>query len=730
MQRANAALTGENEPDQWRSPVLGGMMSGALKSASSLVGNILDMTGRAVHAQGQAVAPQAGAVNDAMLKHTKDAADWLRSGGQPAGFWENVGAVGEQVLEYLGTDGILKLAGPAAGAGVKTLEAADHLKQAQNVANILAGHPKLAGLVAIGLKASKDAAMLGTQTYLHTEDPEQAATAGAIGGGTSAVASLLGAGITALKNAAPTTTKVGEETVPVMADQLDKEGGLTGKTATKESPAIAAEQQKSLQAVTANTAKRGAMTAIDKVNATRGAFPAAEAGAPQLPAGEGAQPFTFTLETTPPTETPTGEMAHSAAQRQQAAFKDPHFLTESAPTRTGEVAPGGRAIAGAEGATGADIRTGKTPEAAGETVGGGGTLTTTKPAEAQQWLQQIEDLQKSAEYQKLPEAQQSHIEDQRQALEHQLGIYHASPYGGRFAPDDIWESLNHTESFGDAAAQVKGTATPVYQVMDAKSGGEFSKARDAAKQAMGVIERGGTMDAIEQAQKHYDEAQDRINEIFTRHGDAVSRTDYLAAKQAWYHGSTFDMLHAVTEGMANGVTRGETAGGLPRIVKGNTKVFENFLAKANNRERVQQLIGQDGIENLKKMMVLTSDAKLARGTSTVLRETARELEKHVVVGGMAGGALGRLLGGWEGSATGAAAGVGVGAATFAAKQVMRYAAVSPRIGNMVDFAVRNGLSPEHYAPLIARSIAETVAPAPSEAPQPEPQGEPTEGTQQ
>ena len=44
MQRANDALTGANEKDpMWQSPYVGGLLSGGLKSATNMVGNVLDM---------------------------------------------------------------------------------------------------------------------------------------------------------------------------------------------------------------------------------------------------------------------------------------------------------------------------------------------------------------------------------------------------------------------------------------------------------------------------------------------------------------------------------------------------------------------------------------------------------------------------------------------------------------------------------------------------------------
>lgn len=686
-------------------PFAGPLAAGALKSAGSLAGNILDMVSRPLYklkVNGEEMDSRSPEQLRAS-QHVEDAANWLKSGGQAQGFWENVGAVGEQVLEFMGTDGLLKLVGPAAGA----VETGEHLKQAQQVAQTVKANPKLAGLLTIGLKAAKDATMMGAQTYGHSEDPGQAAAAAATGGAFSGAAGLAAMGARALRELGPKALEIAGEKVPVLANQVDEAGGLTGTTATAQGAGkIAAQQQQAAPAVTRNIAREGLETSLNRINATRELIPAGR----QLPAPPDAAPFRFTLETGPAAEERTGEMAQSAAMAPRHAFEDPAYLTASAPTRTAEFAPNGRVIAGQEGTTGADLGSGETPQPGQETVGGGGPLTTSSPQQAEQWLRGIEDAQAAPEYRKLPQAQQDALERSRQALQNQLGMYHAG--GSRFAPRDVPAALGWTNSFGDAAAQARATAEPVYQQMDAASQGEFAKYRDAARQALGVIQRGSTLDAIETAQQRYAEANEKINDIFTRHGDRVNGADYRGAKMAWRDGATFDMLHAITERMANGVTMEETERGLPRVVKGKPEVFENWLAKANqfgpgsNRDRVEDLIGSQGVDNLKKMMMLTRDAKLARATNNVLMSTAqaaREIVGPAGWGALAGAAAAQAMGlpGYQGALAGA------GAAS-AARIVFRYAVTSPEIGNMIDFAARNAVGREHYAPILARMVAQAA----------------------
>jgi hypothetical protein len=712
MQRAKAGLTGENETDeQYQAPATGGMLWGALNSGAHLVGNVLDMIQRpdtkgyiATHpgaTEEEATAALTDTKNpgNRMAAHMKDAADWLRSGGQPEGFWQNVGAVGEQVLEYIGTDGLLKMVGPAAG----TAEAAEHLKQAQQVAQVVKANPKIAGLLAVGLKAAKDATLMGAQTYGHTLDPGQAAEAAAFGGAGRTAGEAAGAAGRALLKRAPQTLKIAGEEIPALAEQVNDAGEPTGASAAG-APKIAEAQQEGAQAVLGNTARQGAGNALTWLNlyGNRTANAAAEA-VPQLAAPEGAEPFTFRLEGPPTKETPTGEIAHSAAQEPRAAFKDPRFKTGSAPTRTAEIGGTGRIIPGAEGGTGADIRTGTAPEARGETVGGGGALTTANPHEAQAWLQQLDDLRQSPTYDSLSTKQQGLIDDQYKALEEQLGLYHASPYVQRFSPADVTAAVGQVNTFGDAAAQVQAAAKPIYETLDRVSGGDFTKFNGQVKQAQQVIRSATSMEAVESAQVRLSEANEAINNLMTRHASEISPTDYRAAKSAWRDSMTLSNLHNVTERMMNGITSEESAQGLPRIMTGRTRALEAWLGQGTNRADAERLIGQEGVSNLKRITLLLSNAGTARAASGVAKETMLEMGRHVGRGGMgamAGAAVAHLAGAdpWTGALTGAALADGM-------RYVMRQAATNPNVGKLLDFAARNHLSPQHYAPLIARAIA-------------------------
>lgn len=685
--------------------VSGRILTGGLKSLSGLAGTVLDLGNRF----NQKVQPEVVAQHPVLQKHLQDAATWLRSGSNPQGFLENVGAIGEQVLEYLGTDGLLKLVGggakvaEAANAGNKAMHATEQLDNAKQIATTLSKNPKLAGLLAIGLNASKDATSIGAQTYLHTEDPAQAAGAAA----TAGVLRTGGEGISAagrwVQKVMPRTIEIGGVKIPVLTSQLN-EHAQPIETGAAEAPKIAEAQQQQAPQVIASTAKDATRTALNRINQNRPQFAATDDASKMLPAPDGSEPFTFTLGPgAQPVEGVTGDLLQPAGKVNQPAAFPPKYTT----------APGPKPIEGSEGTTGADISTAAPQEARADRVSeaGGGQLQTTNPQTAQSWMRKLEDLEQSSTFKNLPESQQRAVTEQREQLAEQLGIYHASPYSQRFEPIDVEGAADHVRTFGDAADQIQAAAKPIYAKLDQASGGGFDKWNKAAKQALRIMRSATSTDAYESAEAKFNEANGAINDLLTRHAGDVSREDYTAAKMAWRDSSRLDELHTVFERMMNGVTTEESDQGLTRVMTGRTKQLENYLAKGQNRDQIAQLIGEDGVTNMKRLTQLMAKANTARTGIGVLTNVFKELGRHTIHAGAAaaaGGWIAHMLDipYWQGATTAAAT-------TEAIQGLMRMAMTNPKVGGYVSYAIEHGVSPSVYAPLIARTIA-----APFENPEP------------
>jgi hypothetical protein len=722
----------EEQEAGWGNPVAAGMV----KSAGSGLGGLIDL-----------VRPQVGSdpesVRGRVAGHMKDAADWLRTGSEPHGFWEHVGAIGEQTIEFVGTDGLLKMAGAglqATQAGKAAIGAAEELKAAQQVAATLKANPKLAGLVTIGLKAAKDALGLGAQTYVHTEDPQQAAIAGAGGAILSGAAGLAGR---YLQKIAPKNLEIAGEKMPALASQVN-EAGEPIDTGARGAPAIAQAQQQGAAAATRNVAQQATAQAIDRINQTRPEISPVQDPTRLLPSPEGSQPFTFSIEGTgQPSESVEGELTSPAkeiprthtslpAERGAANMETDRIGAE--PEYIQPAGPGG-AISERTGRSWVNRRTPGYMHTGPEVEGAGDTTTTghmqtTNPAEATGWLRQLEDLQGSPEFGSMPEAQQKLVRDRAQALNEQLALYHRSPYAQRFAQANVWDSIEGVRTFGDAADQIEAQAQPVYATLDQVSGGAFNAQKEIAKRAEQAMRNPGSEEAYQNAQNKYRDAVRNINDLINTHRSAVSTADYMTARTAWGHASRLNELHAVFESMMNGVTLEQSDRGMTRVMTGNAKRLESYLADGSNREQLKQLIGTEGLDNLTRITLLLKGANTARMTQGVADHVAHAMDRglgpHVAGGGWAAVA-GAAAGGGLAHMFGLSPYVGAVAGAVGARQILRIAATSPAVGNMVEYAVRNNVSPQIYAPLIARIIAEPFQqqkPTEEEAPDAESGGTP------
>ena len=626
-----------------------GMLTGGVKRAGAQVGTVADLVSHTGLAK----------------QHLQDAAKWLHEGAAPDGLWENVGATGTDMLELLGTDGLVSLAGEAAAgteAGSAALAAVKNLKGAQQVGEFLTAHPKIAGLVGIGLRAAKDATTFGGQTYLTTEDLDQAKRAAEIGGVTGAVAPaiLSQAGKMAkgvLSRFAPETVDIAEQTgIPVAKGQLSKEGEIL-PTGTENAPEIARAQQGRFDAHLQNTSRVAAANSIGGIVEAQGepiSFRVAGAMNPAEAVPTNLEPEYFKLGDGP-----------QPAWVQRMARKE--------------------------------------PGTAGETLEGKGAQTL-DPHEAAQWQNNYEQFIGSPTFKDLPEAEQTRIMNDNIRLKHQLDM-HYSPSGGRMPPVDMDNILSKIVSPGDAATQIKAVNGEGWAEINRVSDGEVERLAAQAKDAKRTIwNPNASAQEKEAARAARDKAQSSINDLLDKHaGDtAVTTSYYKAMKQGHADASFLSNLNDEIESMANGMTRENTAGGkLVRVVTGNTKGLEDFLANGQNRKNLVRLMGPEAEDNLKAFTELLSSPGITRKTGAVLANTVKQM---AIAGTAGGGAVWPLAFLSHHGTTGVAIGSITGMATYGARQLLRVAASTPTAGRLIEYAVKNDVDPAIYAPLIARTI--------------------------
>lgn len=286
-----------------------------------------------------------------------------------------------------------------------------------------------------------------------------------------------------------------------------------------------------------------------------------------------------------------------------------------------------------------------------------------------------------------------------------------------FTPVDVDPASLRT--FGEASQQVKDAARPIYQKLNASNAydGKLQELQDAYSNAM----NGPDVDY-----KAADEAETGIDDLLQNKPAGVHPDEMAAAKMAWRDSKVLDKLHAATEGAFNGISEDRAAaeGTGARLLKpGNAQggslqqrlgVVMSTPAKA---KEVYRVIGEEGVANLDRASQLVSNPELAKATQTIADEVAKQFpaparaSKGVVAltgagaGAAVGAGVGHMLGGGLGAEVGGSVGAGAGAALAdGTRMVMRKMVMSPRVGQLMDYAVRNNVTPRIAAGIIAAEI--------------------------
>lgn len=634
--------------------------AGAVKSGVSPLGHLLNFVTKPRGAQ--PLDP------NTVRAHVNDAAQWIIKGSETKGVLENLGAIGEQTAEMMSGEGLLRLAGkaPAIAGAAETLK---NLEAAQSIAKFLGEHKVMAGLTAVGLKAVQEASMMGAQTYAHTGDVGQAGTAAAIGG-------VLGGGASSIAEGARYLRGVRDTAVTEAAEQTAKE---------------AAEEE--AQKPTTMDVGGTPVTVLKEQVTPEGGLTGVTATGQGRPEVAEAQQQELENILQNKAQTSLAGVLDRANQTRPMQFKRPALEPHYFKIGEGPTATWAEKLPPAEYAKKSGI--------------------TKDPLEAEAWLA---DIDKHMRDPNLPEATFTQLNDLRQSLEDQLGLYHSS---GQVQPVDVQSAVRNTRSFGDAGAQAHGAARDLFQMVDSQTDGQFNRLRELEKKALATMsDHQASNEAVNNAQEDLQNVRGQINSLF----DTVQANpnDIKAARELYRDGLVYKQLHAQVERMANGITLGDTESGLKRVVTGNNSLFENFLSKGNNRSLVSDLIGDQGVTDLKTMFELTRDANLARKTAEVVENSANEGGKQgfknllarygkpgealILANAFAHplGAATAALG--MGYGKGAMVGSGLGLTTFLGRQLLDNAAANGTTMKLIDFAVRNNVDPRIYAPLIARAI--------------------------
>jgi hypothetical protein len=328
-----------------------------------------------------------------------------------------------------------------------------------------------------------------------------------------------------------------------------------------------------------------------------------------------------------------------------------------------------------------------------------GLRVTTDPGDAQQALSMLDEQADDGSLS--PEMEQA-----RQNLRGQVDMYHArlnSP--GNVYVMDPQAAMSGVRTFGEAADRLNNIHKPVFNAIDAASGGEYAELRNAQKQATRVARTSGDMDQVDKANSRLHDIEQSMNQLFDMHGDVVSRHQVAAARQGYADEMVLRKTAAMVDNATNGISLADEAakpGSFQKEYKGLTA---NAVQKLVQRDpRVGNMLGAEGVRNLKEMAGFQQAPKLREDGSKLSSMIGMHMAGHFIRGGagaLVGGEVSRASGGSfsEGALAGAAAGLG-------SRFVMRRLMTNPDAGRLFRYAVENRVNPKIAVPLLSGMISQ------------------------
>lgn len=566
-------------------------------------------------------------------------------------------------------------------------------------------YPRIAEAVQTGLKAMG----IGTaQAGLHGADTTGALESGLETGVTAgALHGAIGALANSVRRAAPAVEDIAGEPVQTLSSQRPGTGPR-GDVKVNEVPKVAAAQQAAAPRVFRNVAQRATQNALEDANQGRRIAGQITDPARMLPAPADMRPYPFTIEGTGTAEesVPGGnEPRKRQIGTQYVPGKGSGAAPNVEPYNEGAFKYGDEEplppVNDQEPFTGpthkepvfqylTDLKPGQ--EAGSTSVTGGGDLVAATPEAAQTHLSRLDNIVDNPPP-NMSAKQLSDVTKARDSLADQMDMYHAYQRTvPNFSPINAAEAAQSVDNFGAARDQLQNAATPIYQKLDEVSDGEFGRLN---RERAAAGKRG---DFTKQYQ-----LEGQIRNIIDS-SDGITHGERAQATNLWSKSMVLDGLHSAVEHAANVNERyaSEVAGG--RVLSGvRLQNGLNRLIKQYGQDRIESVIGQDGMENMTRMADLLNTPKGASGFKGMSMSVMHNL-MHGKVGGAAGAFIGHQVGGWEGALAGSYAGA------QAERWMLQQAATNPRIGQLVDYAVRNNVTPKVAAGLISSAIIQENQP--------------------
>jgi hypothetical protein len=487
----------------------------------------------------------------------------------------------------------------------------DTIKNLEPVAKALKAHPELTNVV---MNMIRQGTVGTAQAAGHGATGGRAIATGALTAAGGGILEGTGAGATKLASMiAPTTESALGETYPVLASQLPGAAPIAEKIAAIGSePKIAAAQQFAAQRGIVNRAQQAARDVLENMNTARQSrWVSGEANF--NPAAE-----PEIVPASPDRQLPSGQAQLPAAT---ATPGQPQLEAGTAPTglaRTNEVGP-------LEG----EIPEPQPGQTQPTTAGGGA-----------------------------PTNRVSFIEERPP----------------NFQPIDSNAAVQNVNSFKDAANVIRQHAGPVYDQLDAATGGDFTKLRTTLADAYD-----------DQDYAKVRETEDAIDSLFDRSSvkNNVDRTDYQTAKSAWRSSKILDAVDAQVSRAFNiqDASLASDADAWRGLSGAKLMTGINNLTNRYGRATIDSVIGNDGLSGLTRLASRIQTPRNAAMYGQVIGDVANELGVPPAKAGIVGSTV-----------------------NWARRQVLHSLATNPTVARYIDYAATNRVAPRIFAPLIAATI--------------------------
>jgi hypothetical protein len=588
---------------------------------------------------------------------------------------------------------------------VKGMSVGEKLAHLAPLMKTMEKYPRIAAVVQAGLK---NLGLGAAQAAAHGADTTTALESGAVAGVTGgALEGALGTTGAFARRTAPAVENIAGEDVQTLASQRPGTGPR-GDVKVSEVPKVGAAQQAAAPRVFRNIAQRATHDALDEANQGRRVAGQITDPARMLPAPEDAHPYPFTIEGPGAvsedvpggneprvkqigTEYVPGKGSATAAKTEpynEGAFKYgddeplPHVNDQEPFQGPTHKEPILQYLT--------DLKPGQ--EIGSTKVTGGGDLVAAGPEAAQTHLSRLNELVDHPPPDASP-AQLKAITQARDSLQEQMDLYHSYQNTlPNFNPIDATRAAEGVGHFGDAADQLQNAAKPIYQKFDEATDGQFN---DLNRARVAAGKRGDF------TAKH--DYENQIDQLIDQ-TPGISQSDRLQATKLWNKSKVLDGLNDVVNHAANVDDKyaSQVAGG--RVLSGVR--MQNGLKQLISRygqDRLESVIGKDGMENMTRIADLLNTPKAQQGLKGMSMSVFHNIA-HGKVGGALGASIGYHMAGYEGSLAGAYAGA------KAERWMLQMAATSPRVGKLLDYAVRNNVTPKTAAALISSAMIQENQP--------------------